>query len=260
MDIILYNLKLIPNQITAVRFLLVPIMWIMSFTGFSNYLGICLIICFFSDALDGHLARRLKQTTEFGARFDSLADNILIPSSLIWLLLFKPAVFIENPVLSILAIGTYTTSIIVGWVKFKQFGNLHLYLSKLSGLVQYVFIIHTFLASQYSYWLYYLTTSIFFLSSLETLILQLVRTHINEQMGSILCVYHLIDCSKLWRSLCINSQVQQLGANVANRHSDQISAPAFLYIVFRLFSVLYGAPPYKPVARLPFNDEINGHP
>jgi hypothetical protein len=75
----------------------------------------------------------------------------------------------------------------VGLVKFRTFGNLHLYLSKFSGAVQYIFIICTFLSGTYNAWLDYLTMSVFFLSSLETLVLQIITSDVNKRTGSILC-------------------------------------------------------------------------
>jgi cardiolipin synthase len=181
----LANLRLVPNQITAVRFLMVPLTWGLALAGLPGYIGPSLAVCLVSDALDGHMARRLNQVTEFGGRFDSLADNILIPSALVWLLMFKPAVFADHTALSLLAIGTYASSLTVGWIRFRRFGNLHLYLSKVSGVVQYVFIIHTFMAPGYNTWLFHLAISLFFLSSLETLLLQLTRSEANAQMKSI---------------------------------------------------------------------------
>ena len=181
-------LRLIPNQITAVRFMLVQAMWGLALTGLSGYIGMVLIICLISDALDGHMARRLNQVTDFGGKFDSLADNLLILSAVIWILMFKPVVLEDHSLLCLLAICTYITSLAVGWIKFKQVGNLHLNLSKVSGVVQYVFIIHTFIFGTYSPWLFYLTISIFFLSSLETLLLQLIVHEVNGHMRSIVFI------------------------------------------------------------------------
>ena len=92
------NLKLAPNQITLVRLLTTAAIWGVVYFGLYSYIGIGLIICFISDVLDGQIARRLHQTTAFGAGFDSLADNILIPSALIWLLILKTEIFLEHPI------------------------------------------------------------------------------------------------------------------------------------------------------------------
>ncbi len=243
------NLRLIPNQITAVRFLLVPVMWGMVFVGLPEYLGIGLVVCLISDALDGHIARRLGQVTEFGGKFDSLADNILVPSAAVWLLMFTPEAFMDHPVISAVAIGTYIASIMVGLIKFRRFGNLHLYLSKASGVVQYVFVIHTFNTGTYSIWLFYITVSILFLSSLETLILQLFSPEVNERMGSILFVYHFPGYFRLFPRLRAKAKLPQYEAGAASSQQmepqNQVAASPHPRLLYRILSALYGAPLHK---------------
>ncbi len=71
----------IPNIITISRALLVP--FICYFLYFDNLFKIIiaiflLLIASLTDTFDGIIARKLNQTTEFGAFFDPLADKILI--------------------------------------------------------------------------------------------------------------------------------------------------------------------------------------
>jgi cardiolipin synthase (CMP-forming) len=181
-----HNFKLIPNQITLVRFLMVPAIWGMVIAGIYDYIGISLIVCFVSDVLDGQLARRLHQTTNFGAKFDSLADNILIPSALIWLLMLKTEIFSNHLIILLPAITTYIASLIISHVYTRRTNVSQLYLSKLSGLTQYIFGIHTFVAGQYNVELFYLTMGIFFISSLESLLLQFIKVEVKEQLTSLL--------------------------------------------------------------------------
>jgi cardiolipin synthase (CMP-forming) len=243
MNALIANLKLIPNQITAVRFILIPVMWILALGGFSGYLGIGLIICLVSDALDGYLARRLKQSSEFGAKFDSLADNLLIPSALLWLLVIKPTALQEHPVMSVLAVATYLSSLTVGWIKFKQFGNLHLYLSKVSGLAQYIFIIHTFISRQYNPWLFYLTISLFFLSSLETLLMQIICPAVNQRLGLILFVLHILDQSDIFtlkpvyrnsRPTLVSMILRSINGFVRLIYGGSIPAPEYVNLRLRV--------------------------
>lgn len=67
----------IPNSLTALRIILVPIVIILhSF----NYMYLSLFIFIFlviTDFLDGYFARRLNQTTTFGAIFDPIADKVV---------------------------------------------------------------------------------------------------------------------------------------------------------------------------------------
>ena len=183
------NLRLVPNQLTAIRFLAVPVMWVCALRGQLTCIGIGLMISLVTDLFDGIAARKLDQTSEFGSKFDSIADQFLQISALIWVLMLMPEIFSENLFISLLAITIYLTSLLVGLVKFKRMANLHLYLSKAGGLFLYIFLIHAFLFGEYSLFLFYLATVSFILSSSETLILQLTYPSVNSNIGSIFFRY-----------------------------------------------------------------------
>lgn len=87
------QMKLLPNQLTAARIVLLPILWAFAFLKLPVVLGIGPIISFATDVLDGYAARRLGQVSAFGSKLDSLADNLLIPSGLVWLWMLKPEVY-----------------------------------------------------------------------------------------------------------------------------------------------------------------------
>ncbi len=66
----------VPNAVTMVRFLLVPIfMWLMFQDQYWNAL-IVLVILFSTDWIDGFIARRLNQVSTVGQWLDPLADRI----------------------------------------------------------------------------------------------------------------------------------------------------------------------------------------
>ncbi len=184
----LNELKYLPNQLTALRLLLIPVLWICALQDLSIWVGVGLAFAYLTDILDGFAARRLKRTSAFGAKFDSLADNLLQPCVLAWLWILKPAVFLDFPVLWLAAVTVYFSSIAVGLIKFKRFGNLHLYSSRYGSVLMIIFAVHTFIASQYSVPLLFLALISSTLSSTETLILQLALDHVSEHLGSIFLV------------------------------------------------------------------------
>ncbi len=83
----------LPNKLTVIRILLVPIMVIISYINFDvNVLGINLqfiimglifIIASYTDHLDGKLARKNNQITTFGKFLDPLADKILVLAAML---------------------------------------------------------------------------------------------------------------------------------------------------------------------------------
>lgn len=178
-------LKTIPNLLTALRLLLLPVLWGLALLKWPVPLAIGMIISFLTDTLDGFVARRFNVISAFGSKFDSLADNLLIPSTVIWLVILRPEVLTDHPILCAVAVATYGSSLLVGWIKFRRFANLHLYSKKTAGVLSYAFIVHALLAGRYNAWLFYIAISLFILASVEGLILQLTHAQVDEHMGSL---------------------------------------------------------------------------
>lgn len=75
----------LPNCITLVRILLVPLLAIFLLEGDYDNAFIVFVIAGLSDALDGFLARLLKQKTNFGAVLDPIADKSLLITAFVML-------------------------------------------------------------------------------------------------------------------------------------------------------------------------------
>jgi CDP-diacylglycerol---glycerol-3-phosphate 3-phosphatidyltransferase len=76
----------IPNQITLFRILLIPVFIIVFYLPVSwNHFGAFAVFWFaaISDALDGYLARKLNQSSAFGAFIDPVADKLMVAAALI---------------------------------------------------------------------------------------------------------------------------------------------------------------------------------
>jgi phosphatidylglycerophosphate synthase len=174
----------IPNYLSGLRLLLIPVLWLVALMNLPGYVGIGLILAGLTDCLDGFLARRCNRVTAFGSKLDSLADNLLIPSTIVWVFLLRPEIPAHHPVLTLTTILVYAAALLVGGMKFRRFANLHLYSSKAAGVIVYIFVVHAFLFS-YHPGLFYLAMGMFLLSSIEVLILQLTRSHVDEHIGSI---------------------------------------------------------------------------
>ena len=184
-----HQLWTLPNLFSLLRLLLLPFLWAFAFLDLPVHLGCGLTVVVITDVLDGALARRLNQVTEFGSKLDTLADNLVIASVTIWLILLRPSIFTSNPLVWFIVASLALINISVGWIKFNRFANLHLYSTKAAGVVTTVFVVHTLLSSEPSESLFYVAGGMVILSLLEALFLQLTRSHVNEHMGSILLLY-----------------------------------------------------------------------
>jgi phosphatidylglycerophosphate synthase len=189
----LEELRKAPNLVTAFRLSLVPFLWVFASLGFAELVGIGVLLGGLSDAFDGFVARRSGLASEFGSKFDSIADQIFQLSTIVWLFMLQPNIFFENSLLSFIALAIYLLSLLVGIVKFNRIANLHLYLSKIAGAVLFIFVVHTFIIGQYNKILFTVASVGFILSSAETLVLQLIRKSVDEHMGSLLFFYLVED-------------------------------------------------------------------
>jgi len=73
----------IPNVLTMIRLVLVPVFLILFLNGKPKAALCVFIVASLTDLLDGYLARKLNQVTDFGKLFDPLADKLMVLTALI---------------------------------------------------------------------------------------------------------------------------------------------------------------------------------
>ncbi len=75
------------NKITILRIILIPLFIILFLPPFQHHTLAALIfaIAAFTDSLDGYIARKRNEVTNFGKFIDPLADKLLVASALICL-------------------------------------------------------------------------------------------------------------------------------------------------------------------------------
>ncbi|NRA71688.1 MAG: CDP-diacylglycerol--glycerol-3-phosphate 3-phosphatidyltransferase [Gammaproteobacteria bacterium] len=76
----------VPNMLTFLRVFLIPVFLISFYLPIEfNYLLAAFVFWFAAgtDILDGYLARKLNQTTKFGAFLDPVADKVMVACALL---------------------------------------------------------------------------------------------------------------------------------------------------------------------------------
>ena len=72
------------NKITLVRIVLIPVFLVLAYLGHTWWaLGVYIVACI-SDTVDGYIARRYKQVTDFGKFIDPLADKMLVLAAMVY--------------------------------------------------------------------------------------------------------------------------------------------------------------------------------
>lgn len=78
----------IPNALTIMRILLIPVLVAVFYLPFKNHLLVAagiFAVAAVTDWFDGYLARRLGQMTAFGAFLDPVADKLMVTIALVLL-------------------------------------------------------------------------------------------------------------------------------------------------------------------------------
>lgn len=94
----------LPNALTLARIVLIPVFIAIYYLPWSWAHGTAAIIfavASFTDWLDGYLARKLQQTSPFGAFLDPVADKLLVACSLLILVGAKDIDYITLPAIVI---------------------------------------------------------------------------------------------------------------------------------------------------------------
>jgi phosphatidylglycerophosphate synthase len=180
-----FEFRNVPNLLSLARLLLTGVTWVVALRGDSFLTGIGLLLAFLTDVLDGPIARHYRLSTRFGSLLDSVADQTLIVSALAWLVLLHPEVVTQHPSLWSGAAVLYGADIAVGWSKFRQVAGLHLWSSKVAGLLIFLFMIHAFLAAAYSPLFLYVALGAFMLCCVEDALVFLTRDRVDEHIGTI---------------------------------------------------------------------------
>ena len=90
----------LPNALTGLRILLIPVLGLMFLLPhpWSNVIATAVFaLAGITDWLDGYLARRLNQTSAFGAFLDPVADKLIVAVALIIIVTDRPTASIAVP-------------------------------------------------------------------------------------------------------------------------------------------------------------------
>ncbi|HEX8907252.1 MAG TPA: CDP-alcohol phosphatidyltransferase family protein [Longimicrobiaceae bacterium] len=180
------NLSTVPNQLTALRLAMVPLLWVLMLFGHPVWVGIGVMVAAATDVLDGYLSRKWNQTSEFGSRMDSVADHLLAISMTLWLVLLRPFFFREQrwPLIAWAAFALMV--LLVSWLKFRRFVDLHLYSSKAAVFLSWTFGIPLLILGRYSRVHFWITITACFLAAAESLVVILTHDRVDEHIGSVL--------------------------------------------------------------------------
>lgn len=159
------------NGITIYRIVAAPLLAYFAFTKNQDVFKWMLLISFFTDLIDGYLARRFKATSIVGSKLDSLGDDLTIVAAIIGVFVFKYDFIQEVIVVVYILLGLFFMQHIFALVRYRKITSFHTYIAKTAAIFQGSFFILLFFFEDPVYLLFYVAALLTFLDLIEEIIL-----------------------------------------------------------------------------------------
>jgi cardiolipin synthase len=146
------------NGITVYRIAAAPVMMALLFYGPPTWFKWLVGLSFFTDLIDGVLARKFRVNSALGARLDSIGDDLTV-------LITTAGLFMKRPeLLFLIQTG-------LALYRYGRISSFHTRLAKLAALAQGLFILSFYFFDTVNYPLFYAAVSITLLELIEEIVL-----------------------------------------------------------------------------------------
>jgi len=137
----------VPNALSLYRIATAPVILYSIFAGHRLLFAWLVIINLVTDALDGFIARHWHLETSIGTKLDSIGDLMTDLLALSGLIYFEQP-FVRSHILALgLLFGVSLAPQFLSLLRFRRLVSMHLYLSKLTNILQAVFFTTYFLVA-----------------------------------------------------------------------------------------------------------------
>lgn len=145
----------IVNFLSVYRLLAAPVLVGLVLTDHIEIFKWMLATSFFTDMLDGFLARKLKVVSKFGSKIDSIADDATLIAAATAVILLKREFVNDNFILIITMIALVAIQNVLAFWRYGKMSSYHTYTAKAAMLLQGCFFILLFFLDDVPYWLFY---------------------------------------------------------------------------------------------------------
>lgn len=159
------------NSITLYRLLMAPVLIFLVINNNVNLFKWLLAVSFFTDLIDGFLARKFKVESAKGSSLDSIADNLTVLAAIIGVFILNPQFINENVLILGVLFALFFLQIVFSLIKYHKISSFHTYLAKTAAGLQGVFLILMFFLPQPHYFLFYVTAIVTAIELIEEIVL-----------------------------------------------------------------------------------------
>lgn len=159
------------NGITLYRVIAAPFLLVLLFTRNYELFKWLLALSFFTDLIDGYLARKFKVTSVMGTRLDSIGDDLTVLTALIGLFVINPAFIKAHKAELIILFIVFLAETGFAFYRYGRMTNFHTYLAKLAAFLQGVFLLVAIVFDKPNLILFYAAAGITLLELLEEIVI-----------------------------------------------------------------------------------------
>jgi CDP-diacylglycerol--glycerol-3-phosphate 3-phosphatidyltransferase len=159
------------NSITIYRMVTAPVLFLLIITHRPDIFKWLLTVSFFTDAIDGYLARRYGVISILGSRLDSIADDLTIAAGIFGMIVLKEEFFRREIVIMVLLLLVFAFQTIFALVRYGRMSSFHTYTAKVAAFLQAIFLCSIFFFDKPIYLLFYVTASVTTIELVEEIIL-----------------------------------------------------------------------------------------
>jgi cardiolipin synthase len=145
------------NLITLYRIIAAPLLLYLAFSNQFEIFKWLLAASFFTDLIDGQLARKYKATSVLGAKLDSIGDDLTVLAGVIGLFVARPEFIREQAIYFVILFTLFLIQLFYALVRYGKITSFHTYLAKLAALLQGIFLCGSFFFETPWYTLFYIT-------------------------------------------------------------------------------------------------------
>lgn len=177
------------NGITMYRLLVAPVLVFLIFNNNIDLFKWMLAISFFTDLIDGVLARKFRVTSVFGSKLDSMADDLTIVAAIIGVFVLKSRFIYDNRVIFIILFALFLFQTVFALIKYHKISSFHTYLAKVAAILQGTFLVLLFFFPEPLYFLFYAAATVTALDLIEEIVLVMIIPKWEANVKGIYWVY-----------------------------------------------------------------------
>lgn len=192
------------NAITLYRLIATLVLLLLLVDKQIHTFSWLLSLSFFTDFIDGFLARKYKVTSVLGSRLDSIADDLTVLLAIIGLFMLKPLFIKSNYVVISVMLVLYILQVSLSLRQYGKLSSFHTYLAKIAAILQGVFFILMFFLPQPVSLLFYATALVTIADIIEEIILVIV---LPKWQTDVKGVYWILKKRRTMKSTSLKNEI-----------------------------------------------------